>query len=127
MPQSQCLEGHDLQSHLPGGCRSLFVAPEAMACPEEILGLGENTKVVMTTREHQDGDDYLSAKGLADQPLVDHVAIYSCHGRELELVWLGDSLSLSSGRPPQPLFAGCICDPQKGDGCLWLTPAECHC
>lgn len=85
--------------------------------------------------EHQGGDGYLNAKGLAVWLLVDRVAIYSYHGRELGLVWLGDSSSLpvpvSLPAPstclPQPPFAGCICHPQKGDGCLWLTPAECHC
>lgn len=49
MPQSWCLEGHNLQSHLPGGCRSLFVVPETTAGPGELQGLRENTKVVKIT------------------------------------------------------------------------------
>lgn len=67
---------------------------------------------------------------------VDRVSIDSCHGRELELIWLGDSPSASTFFAPCPQytratttgwFAGYICHPQKGEKCLWLTLTECHC
>lgn len=94
MPQSQRLEGHNLQSHLPGGCRSLFVAPEAPSGPEALLGLGENM---------QGGDHYQSAKVLADWLLVDHVAIPATGG---SWDWSGWEIPLPC--PQNTLHSHCL-------------------
>lgn len=45
--------------------------------------------------EQRGDDSHLNAKSWADRLLVDHIAIYSCSGRELRLVRLGDPPSLA--------------------------------
>lgn len=94
------------------------MAPEATAGAEELPGDGR-------------------AAG-ADSPLNAESWAHRCLWTMLPLIpAVGGALTGQTGRPPpQPqhtlaTITVCrvcnICHPQKGDGCLWLTLAECHC